>query len=175
MFRWKPWALYTGVAAVAWLGGGALDSGHKAYRHFAKQNPQSTGVSPSISKAGACGAGISFLPVENQSCADQDGEKGENGEKENIRFGMLVHIISPALDVGLGASTDAHIATVRIIHHAESYRSQSLGRTIQIIDRIILREEVGGLLLSRKKVGDDNWEVGFGLSDDTLWTTTQPM
>jgi len=30
-------------------------------------------------------------------------------------------------------------------------------------------------MLSRKKVGDDDWEAGFGLPDDTLSTVVMPM
>lgn len=162
---WKTFGVATGILVAGGLIGGAAYSGYKTYRYFTKRSPLGASESCSISKAGACGARISFIPV---AVPQEAGDK--SCEEKYVRFGMQVHVVASA-----GRFKDEQIATVRIIHPEERYRSQSLGRSIRVRDRIMLQEEGTGTLLSRKKVSDDDWEVGFGLSDDTLWTVLLPM
>ncbi|KAG9200700.1 hypothetical protein G6514_006720 [Epicoccum nigrum] len=162
---WKTFAVATGILVAGSLIGGAAYSGYKTYRYFTESSPLGASESCSISKAGACGARISFVPV---AIPHKAGDK--SCEEKDVRFGMQVHVVASARQL-----KDKQIATVRIVHPEERYRSQSLGRSIRVRDRIMLQEEGTGTLLSRKKVSDDDWEVDFGLSDDTLWTILMPM
>lgn len=104
---------------------------------------------------------------KDRGCATADVSLVEPGQHV-LRFGLLVKLGartygSDKVSRWLTGSANPETAALRIVHWDERYRVR------EIPDRIILREEKTGKLLARKRITDDEWEVGFGVSDDVLW------
>ncbi|KAF2030367.1 hypothetical protein EK21DRAFT_89056 [Setomelanomma holmii] len=143
-----------------------------AFRYFC---PKESIPPITVSKAGNCGSNLSFLPLVKSPAP---GANKENASPDEVCFGSQVNIacfesrVCHRLKASDGKGSPA---TCRILHHDDRYKSQPSGRVVNIRDRVILKEEASGKLLSRKRVGDDDWEVGFGISDDILWTIALPM
>jgi hypothetical protein len=157
------------------VGGLAFVAAYETYQFFTRPDVKVAGQAY-ITQAGACGTQISFLPIEGTGTAPNG--RSEKGEEGAVHFGDQVHIVvaSPKGSEGLkGSNSKDGLAKVRIVHSDARYRVQGQGRVVRVRDRIILKEESTGKLLSRKKVKEDDWEVGFGISDDNEWSVVLPM
>lgn len=166
---WPPLSPLARMAMSA-ANGWALYAGYAVYKYATRVDVQTAST---ITKEGTCASEIRLVPVSGHVQSDQHDDKAASGD---VRFGMQVHVVATVSGRGLEASNDPRsLAAVRIVHHDDRFRSASMGREICVRDRFLLKEESTGKLLSRKRIGDDDWKVGFGLSDDSLWTVTLPL
>ena len=163
------------ASAVAGPIGIGLVGGTFAARHYWKKLKAENAARKPIARAGEPGTSISFIAVpESEETYSNELLKNE----QSLCYGMLINIIEHTGNGsnGLGASSDNQaLAQVRVVHCEERHREQSRGRAVCIRDRVLLKEEGSGQLLSRKKVAEKVWELGFGISDDNLWVVSSPM
>ncbi|KAJ4352954.1 hypothetical protein N0V95_003807 [Ascochyta clinopodiicola] len=160
-----------GIVASAIAGpiGIALVGGSVAARHYWKKSKAASAARKPVAKAGEPGTRLSFVPASSS-------EKGKCNNE--LCYGMLINILEQGEDSsnGLRASADAgKLADIRIVHCEERHRNQSRGRAICIRDRVLLKEEGSGRLLGRKKVAEETWVIGFGISDDNVWVLGSPF
>ncbi|KZM24866.1 uncharacterized protein EKO05_0010447 [Ascochyta rabiei] len=160
-----------GIVASAIAGpiGMAFVGGSIAARHYWKNSKAASAARKPVARAGEPGTRLSFVPAsrfEKENCNNE------------LRYGMLINIVEQGGDSsnGLRVSADGvQLAEIRIVHCEERHRNQSQGRAICIRDRVLLKEEGTGRLLGRKKVAEETWEVGFGISDDNAWVVSPPV
>ena len=90
-----------------------------------------------------------------------------------LQYNMQVELFSRS-EGDLSSSTHEPVH-LRVVHPIERCRAQKLERPVRIKDRIWLQDVDTGLFLARKKIADDEWSVGFGISEDWVWTMTEPL
>ncbi|OAL52180.1 hypothetical protein IQ07DRAFT_629912 [Pyrenochaeta sp. DS3sAY3a] len=157
-------------ASVAGPVGPIVVGGGLAARHCHKKNKQqeaSEAAPQSVARAGEPYTKISFTRVFD--------EKG--GADQSLCYDMCVYVVEHGGGGnGLRASTDYHmLARARVVHCEERHREQSKGQAVRVRERVLLAEEGTGKLLGRRRLAEEQWEVGFGISEDTLWVLNLPM
>lgn len=175
-----------GWASAALIGGGLVGltiyAGTKVAKH--KKAPGFV-EEPGLSAPGSGDARLVFSVASKEANEQTTGEKCESGSpgaapcenQDSLRFGMLVTLSLEDSNNDLGGlwGSANEKKTCRIVHTDDRYRHRGESRAVTVKDRIMLKEEKTGKLLSRKPLSDVRWNVGFGLSDDCLWTVTMPM
>ncbi|KAF2437249.1 hypothetical protein P171DRAFT_185746 [Karstenula rhodostoma CBS 690.94] len=133
---------------------------YKTWKYFSNrdQRDQAKGkaAEPLISKAGACGTSIRFYLPENQRPTRSTVSDEQAVNDNRLRFGMVIHLITSAGEVAaMRASDGTDMARLKIMHPDDRYRTLGLGRCVCVRDRIVLREEASGKMLSRARVAED--------------------
>lgn len=163
------------ASAIAGPVGIAMVGGAVAARHYWKKSKAASSARKPVARAGEPGTKLSFVPV---SGSEKGSSTSDSGCDDKLCYGMLINVIEQEGDGsnGLRASGDAgQLAQVRIVHCEERHREQSRGRAIRVRDRVLLKEEGSDRLLARKKIAEEQWETGFGISDDNVWVLSSLM
>jgi hypothetical protein len=178
--RTREGALWTGTL----LAGGALGAAalgiykSMSSANMAKVNAKA--ASPQLVRQGSGQETLIFERLEDDLASTKGGTNTVAGlphteHKEDVLcHGLLVKVgftshKTESLSNWLTGSTSSEAAALRIVHWDDRYRVRETKRSIVPGDRIVLREEETGKLLARKQITDEQWEVGFGISDDVLW------
>lgn len=163
------------ASAIAGPVGIAMVGGAVAARHYWKKSKVANAARKPVARAGEPGTRLSFISA---SGSEKASSKSGTSCGDKLCYGMLINVLEQGGDGsnGLRASRDVgQLAQVRIVHCEERHREQSGGRAICVRDRVLLKEEGSGKLLSRKKVSEETWETGFGISDDNVWVLSSLM
>lgn len=152
--------------------GGGFTARHYHKKH--KKQEASEAAPQSVARAGEPCTKISFVRVSDfaKVCLDE-----KAGGDESLCYDMFVYVVEHGSGGnGLRASTDYHmLARARVVHCEERHREQSKGQAVRVRERVLLTEEGTGKLLGRRRLTEEQWEVGFGISEDNLWVLNLPM
>lgn len=173
-------ALWTTTIVGSGIIGGAVLGGIEYWRHSNKVSAAKAVGQLCMAAQGQGCTSISFITAGPQlGVSEKHGPASSQGEV--LQFDMLVHLAVDTKDASHStvmlprSDGSGQVAAFRIVHCDERYRSQGSCRVVTARDRILLKEEDTGKLLGRTKLSDNEWSVGCGGSDDTMWTISVPL